>query len=237
LEPLLALTRALSAALAATSRAVDKRLVELVETWEQVRKNRDHYRTEGIDFFFHLLGLDAVLFVFWARSELKPRSIERMLTTVHAHMANASDLVRIIAILAQRAPLQSIAGEQAIKARAMIEREDEVTHRASLYGALGRAMLPASIDEAAVYFQDGLEQMDAIGSGDYLFTNELLLFASEMKGEELDERDSTRLATSVSSTWAKNPRSSFGARTDGAWLRPLGYAAWPSLAAGMIAAG
>ena len=43
-------------------------------------------------------------------------------------------------------------------------------------------MLPASIDEASTYFRAGLEQMDAIGSGDYQFTNELLLFASEMRG-------------------------------------------------------
>ena len=189
LEPLLALVQALSATLAATSLTIDRRFVELVETWEQVRKNRDSYRMEDIDPFFRRLGLEAVLFILWVRRELKPQSIERMLVAVHAHMAHADNLVRIIGILAQREPLQSIAGEQALKARAMIEEENEVTHRASLYGALGRAMLPASLDEAAVYFRDGLEQMDAIGSGDYRFTNELLLFASEMKGEELDEGD------------------------------------------------
>lgn len=189
LEPLLALTEALSAALAASAKTIDKCFVELVEAWEQTRKNRDYYRVEGIDPFFQLLGLDAVLFILWARSELKPQSIERMLKAVHAYMSNASDLVRIIENLAQRIPLHSIAGEQAVKARAMIDKEDEVTYRASLYGALGRAILPASLDEAAVYFRDGLEQMDAIGSGDYLFTNELLLFASKMKGDELEECD------------------------------------------------
>lgn len=189
LEPLLALTEALSAALAASARTIDKRFVELVEAWEQTRKNRDHHRVGDIDPFFHFLGFDAVLFVLWSRSELKPQSIDRVLTAIHAHMINVSDLVRIIAILAQRPPLHSIAGEQALKARAMIEKEDEVTYRASLYGALGRAILPASLDEAAVYFRDGLEKMDAIGSGDYLYINELLLFASQMKGDELEEHD------------------------------------------------
>ncbi|MBK9316799.1 MAG: hypothetical protein IPM55_21515 [Acidobacteria bacterium] len=33
----------------------------------------------------------------------------------------------------------------------------------------------------------GLEQIDAIGSGDYQFTSELLLYASELQGEELEE--------------------------------------------------
>lgn len=209
LEPLLALTEALSSALAASARTIDKRFVELLEAWEQVRKNRDHYRVEDIDPFFQFLGFDAVLFVLWSRSDLKPHSINRMLTAVRTHMSKASDLVRIVAILAQRASLHSIAGEQAVKARAMIENENEVTYRASLYGALGQAILPASLDEAAVYFQDGLEQMDAIGSGDYLFTNELLLFASQMKGDELDERDFHTLSNICELNMGEEPEKFF----------------------------
>ncbi len=189
IEPLLALTEALSAALVASAGSIDKRFVELVEVWEQARKKPGQRENQDIDRFFHFLGLDVVRFILWSRNELKPESIRRMLGAVHAHMRNASDLVRIIEILSQRNPLHSIAGEQAVKARAMIEQEDDVTSRASLYGDLGRAMLPASLDEAGVYFRNGLEQMDAIGSGDYLFTNELLLFASAMKGDELEEQE------------------------------------------------
>lgn len=209
LEPLLTLTEALSATLAASARTIDKRFVELVEAWEQTRKNRDQYRVGDIDPFFQFLGLDAVLFTLWSRCELKPQSIERMLTALHAHMSNASDLVRIVAILAQRAPLHSTAGEQAVKARTMIEKEDEVTYRASLFGALGRAILPASLDEAAAYFRNGLEQMDAIGSGDYLFTNELLLFASEMKGDELEERDFHTLSNICELNMGEEPEKFF----------------------------
>lgn len=209
LEPLLALSEALSAALAASVQTIDECFVELVEAWEQARKNRDHYRVEKIDPFFQCLGLDTVRFILWSRSELKPQSIERMLTAVNAHIINANDLVRIIEILALRPPLHSIAGKLAVKARTMIEKEDEVTHRASLYGALGRAILPASLDEAAVYFRDGLEQMDAIGSGDYLFTNELLLFASEMKGDELEDRDFHTLSNICELNLGEEPEKFF----------------------------
>ncbi|MCE5263314.1 MAG: NACHT domain-containing protein [Deltaproteobacteria bacterium] len=209
LEPLLTLTRALSAALAASTRTIDKRFVELVEAWEQTRKNHDHYRGGNIDPFFQFLGFDVVLFTLWSRSELKPLSIQRMLTGVHAQMSNASDLVRIIAILAQRTPLHAIAGEQAVKARTMIEKEDEVTYRASLFGALGRAILPASLDESAAFFRNGLEQMDAIGSGDYQFTNELLLFASEMKGDELEERDFHTLSNICELNMGEEPEKFF----------------------------
>ena len=185
LEALLALTKSLSAVLGAHTRGVDKAFSNLVETWEESSKTRDPYRADNKDFFFHLLGLNTTLFCLWARSDLKPDSVRRFLTAIHNQGIGAHNLVRIVAILAQRKPLQALAGEEAIRTRTVIENEDDVNYRASLLGALGRAMLPASKEESAVYFRDGLEQMDAIGSGDYEFTNELLLFASQMKGEEL----------------------------------------------------
>ena len=189
LEPLLALTRALSAVLDANSRGLDKTFRELIGAWDASSKNRDLYRDGGLDHFFRLLGFDIAFFAFWSRSDLKPVAVQRFLTAVHKHGTGARNLVRIVAILAQRKALRAFAGEQAIIVRSLIEKEDDVNYRASLFGALGRAMLPASIDEASTYFRHGLQQMDAIGSGDYEFTNELLLFASHMKGDELDEQD------------------------------------------------
>ena len=188
LEPLLALTRAVSAVLAANSRGLDKTVRELIRAWDASSKNRDPYRDRQIDHFFQWLGFDIVIFVFWSRSDLKPATVTRILTAVHKHGVGAHNLVRIVSILAQRTALRAFAGEQAIIARTLIEQQDEVNSRATLFGALGRAMLPASIDEASTYFRAGLEQLDAIGSGDYEFTNELLLFASQMKGDELDEQ-------------------------------------------------
>ncbi len=223
LEPLLALTRALSAVLGAHSRGLDKAFRELIKTWEASLRNRDPYRAGEIEHFFRLLGLDIVLFAFWSRSELKLAAVKRFLTAVHSQDVGAHHLVRIVAILAQRKALQTLAGEQAIRARALIEREDEVNYRASLFGALGRAMLPASIDEASAYFRDGLERMDAIGSGDYQFTNELLLFASQMKGAELDERDFHTLTNICELNMGEEPEKFFW----GAYGRGLSKAAGP----------
>lgn len=187
--PLLALTSAFSAALGASPRRLDKAFIELIKTWEATSQKRDPYRPGDTDDFFRLLGFDIALFTLWSYSALKPLAVKRFLAAVHRLGATAHDLIRIVAILAQRKSLHALAGEEATAARAAIEREDEVNYRASLLGALGRAMLPASIDESSLYFRDGLEQMDAIGSGDYQFTNELLLFASQVHGNELNERD------------------------------------------------
>jgi NACHT domain len=189
LQPLLNLTRALARFLAAPARGVDDAFIELLETWEDVRKNRDPYQTRDFDNVFRMLGLDAALFALWTRDELQPASVERFLRVARGQHVATSALIQIVSILAQRGATEALAGEQAQKARTLIQAEDDVEHQASLFASLARAILPASIDDASVYFRDGLEQMDAIGSGDWEFTNELLLFASATKGAELDEQD------------------------------------------------
>ena len=209
LEPFLSLTKALLAVLAAPARSIDKAFIGLLKIWEDACKNRNCYRSGEIDHFFRVLGLDSALFTLWARSELKHTSVKRFLKTVHDQDIGEHNLVQIVSILAKRQSLKDLAGEQAIKARALIEAENDVTYRASQFGALGRAMLPASIDEASVYFRDGLEQMDGIGSGDDLFTNELLLFASKIKGEELDERDFHTLTNICELNMGEEPEKFF----------------------------
>src|SRR5712691_3769255 len=116
------------------------------------------------------------VFALWARSDLQTASVTSFIRCLHEQeILGTSTLIEVVAILAKRKPLQGLAGEEAIKARSLIEEENDVTHRASCYAELAKAILPASWDEAAAYFRAGLEQMDAIGSGDYEFTNWLLL--------------------------------------------------------------
>lgn len=188
LESLVLLTRALAAFLAAPKGKGNREFVALVKAWESARKSRDPYRTQQLDDLFRNLGLEVTLFALWSRPELSPASVQRFLQCLHAQDPHAPMLIRVVAILSRHKSHQSVAGQESIKARALIEREDEVTYKGSLYSDLGRAILPASVDEASANFRDGLEHMDAIGSGDYRFTNELLLFASSIEGDELDEQ-------------------------------------------------
>src|SRR6185312_11816110 len=88
---------------------------------------------------------------------------------------------------------------------------------------LARAILPASIDDAAVYFRCGLEQLDAIGSGDLRFTNELVLFASAMRGKELQERSFHRLTNVCELNMGGDPEKFFW----DAFARGLSRAAGP----------
>jgi hypothetical protein len=190
LAPCLTITRALAGLLGAPAHKADKQFLTLLDAWAETRKIRESYSTKKFNHFFQLLGCQIAIFALWVRSDLKPASVKLFLQRLHEQeILGASTLIEVVAILAKRKPLQEMAGEEALKARSLIETEYEVTHRASLYADLATAILPASQDEAAAYFRVGLEQMDAIGSGDYEFTNELLLFAASLKGDELGESD------------------------------------------------
>jgi len=193
LQPLLSLTNALAEFLGADTRSVDNAFVELLKAWEDARRQRTSYDESKFDNLFRMLGLETAMFALWARIELRPSSVERFLTTAHGQDISADKLVQIVSILTQREGMQVLAGEQSQKTRLLIQAENDVTTRASLFANLSRALMPASINDASVHFREGLDQMDAIGSGDWDFTNELLLFASAIRGQELDEHDFHRL--------------------------------------------
>ena len=190
LAPLLELTKAFAALLRAPVGKADNAFRHLLTAWADARSIGDYYTARKHDPFFQMMGCQVAAFALWARSDLKIGSAREFLNRLHEQeRVSSATLIQIVAIMAKRKTLQSLAGEEAIKIRSIIEAENEVTHKASLYAELARAILHTSTDEAATYFRAGLDQMDAIGSGDYQFTNELLLFASSLRGQELEDRD------------------------------------------------
>jgi len=191
LETLFEMAKVFMTLLSSSAGKGDKPFLELVGLWAKFKMKQDRYSDiyERRP-FFDLLGRRLLTFALWARNDLKASSAEAFVTKVsEAGVAPVSTLVNIIAILAKRPDLQELAGKIAMNAKVLIEREDEVSRRASLFAQLSRAIMPASVEETASYFRLGLEQMDAIGSGDYQFTSELLLYAAELRGDELEESD------------------------------------------------
>ena len=191
LGPLIELTQALAGVLGTVARQADGPFQELVNVWDRVRGKREgYYREVQFNYFFQNLGTEMITFVLWARVDLKAVSIRCLLERLHQNKyLFPSTLIEVIGIIAKRPRLSAIAATEAVRARSLIEKEDEVTIRAGLFAELGRAILPVSADEAAECFRTGLEQLDAIGSGDQEFTAELLGFASEVRGRELRPRD------------------------------------------------
>lgn len=189
LEPLVEITQAFTTLLSSEEGNADKPFLELIDVWMKLRMKRNLYSdVHETNRFFDLLGLEFLIFSLWSHSDLNASSVNVFVTKITEDVIkSAQELIKIIAILSKRPNLHESAGKIAIKAKSLIEREDEVSFRASLFAGLSRAIMPASFEEATCYFRVGLEQMDTIGSGDYQFTNELLLFAAELRGDELEE--------------------------------------------------
>lgn len=191
LDPLLKLTEAFAVFLASPLRKADRPFQKLIGVWAKVRRLREgYYYEQQFNYFFQRLGTHMAVFALWARSDLKAASVKALLKHLHEQQyLSPETLIEVIAVISIRGRFHVTAGGEAVKAKTLIEREDDVATRASLYAKLARAILPVSPPDATEYFRIGLEQLDAIGSGDYDFTNELLLFASSVKGDELDEKD------------------------------------------------
>ena len=160
LEPLLVMTQTFTALLSSDTGNGDKPFLELVELWAKLRIRRESYPdVRETTWFFDRLGRQLLTFALWARNDLKASSVEALVAKMGEHgVTPVSALIEIIAILAKRPDLQELAGKVAISAKSLIESEDEVSLRASLFAQLSRAIMPASFEETASYFRLGLEQ-------------------------------------------------------------------------------
>ena len=187
---LLTLTSALAGLLSAPITKADKPFTQLLIACAGIRNTGNKYNMERFRFLFERLSYQIITFALLSRGDLGTTSVKASIEYLHQpDSLLAQSLIELVSILAKRQTLHTLAGEEAMKARVLIENENDVQTRVTYYAQLARAIMPASIEEAATYFRVGLEQMDAIGSGDYEFTNELLLFASSVKGEELEVKE------------------------------------------------
>jgi hypothetical protein len=191
LDALVEWTRCLTKILCAPGGVADEAFQELVGRWAKLAKSTEGrvYRSDP-SFFWSLLGRQLVTFTVWARGDLSSASIQVCVRTVTNDTAEPPDvLIELATRLGRRPETHEAAGRLALGASTLVEHEDDVAGRASSYGALSRAILPASSEDAAAFFRLGLDQMDAIGSGDHAFVNELLLFAARTDGSDLPESD------------------------------------------------
>ena len=189
LPRLLLFTNSLSGFLSAPAGKASSAFRKLLATWKEVSRPSEHYYRERDERPFYMIGREALTFAVWARDDLSEASVRSFTDILLDRGEGPYRLIEIVSVLSGRRSTQELALELAAPARAGIEKDDDVTSRASLFMDLSRAVLPASRDDASHFFRAGLEQMDAIGSGDYEFTNELLLFASQLQGGELSSED------------------------------------------------
>lgn len=171
-------------------------LAPLIALWSELRGKNDYYTGGAAAQRQHnVVGERLITLALAANPEADLAEVGQFIDLVAPPgEAPPSNIIDIIGILAGRSRCHVLAGTASVKLRGAIEREDDVTQRASLFARLSRAIAPASTDDSIEYFRSGLEQMDAIGSGDWEFVNELMHFASTLRGDSLSDADSHTLS-------------------------------------------
>ena len=189
-SPVLDLATAFAKALNPTTGTADDAFLFLLDVWAKTKNIGRGYNADQHNHFLQMLGSQLAEFALWACPYLGEKSVRKFLEQLQQQeILGTTTLIKVVTMLSSRKHLHTLAGELAIKISSRIESENDVTYKASQFAQLARAILPASPDEATAYFRAGLEQMDAIGSGDYQFTSELLLFASSLRGTELPDKE------------------------------------------------
>ena len=102
--------------------------------------------------------------------------------------------IQIVSMLSSVPECHAHAGRAAAAALKFITLEDDAQQRAGLFARLSRAILPASRNEANLLFKRGLTELEAIGSGDNDFMNELLAFATTIRSGHVKSATALRLA-------------------------------------------
>lgn len=171
-------------------------LSPLTSLWKELRIKEDHYSGSNETQRQHnavgerLLNLAVAVNLDVTEPEVSMFAAD----AAEAGTTPVAKVIGLVALLASRPTFHALAGALAVKASTAIEQEDEVGDRAGHFALLGRALAVASPAEAAEYFRRGLDQMDAIGSGDYRFVDGLMHLASTLQGHHIDDRDSHTLS-------------------------------------------
>lgn len=171
-------------------------LTSLLDLWIELRNKRDNY-SGGAETQqqYSIVGERLLTLALSVNHKLDKAEVHRYVEAVSERGITAvENSIEIVGILAARSSYHVLAGGTSIKIKAAIEGQDDVGQRSSMFADLARAIWPASRDEAVEYFRRGLEQMDAIGSGDYQFVGELMNFTSSLHGEELTNQESHTLS-------------------------------------------
>lgn len=167
-------------------------LTPLLDLWVELRSKCDYYSggTQAQQ-QHNIVGERLLTLSISVNHKLDQAEVHRYVEAVSERGVTAVENgIEIVGILAARPPFHVLAGSTSIKIKAAIERNDDVGQRSSLFADLARAIWPASQDETVEYFRRGLEQMDAIGSGDYQFVGELMNFATSLHGKEMADQES-----------------------------------------------
>lgn len=171
--------------------------VTFFKTWAaaQDASKEDAWRRQEAARYIDELYSACALQLFETILPIDPKAADRLETCLgRCAFVPAYLWIDFITLFSRVPECHSHAGRAAVAAIKVIELEDDVQQRADLFARLARAILPANRTEAGFLFKRGLTELDAIGSGDHDFINELLAFAASLRGDPVNPAIALRLA-------------------------------------------
>lgn len=160
--------------------------IALVNAWDASSKNQSSYRSNGIDHLWLQLGFEIIIFSLFTLKDIKSKDLDKILSSKNLANMNLNSKQRLIQAITQLLPNSDLAEKTAIELSEQVQLENDVSTRASYFADIAESLLPVNHEEAIEYFKKGLLSVDAIGSGDYRYVNELLIFVSSLHGKELN---------------------------------------------------
>ncbi|MER9926397.1 hypothetical protein NKJ84_26510 [Mesorhizobium sp. M0048] len=197
--PLLALVRLLTSIIAAPKKTeAHSTTLAFLDAWEAAQTNasrRGAYVQREQLRFTDALFKGCAIEMFAALELAIPDSARRLSSCLErCEVLAPESVIRVVKRFAATRSCHNEAGKLAVLAIRLVEREDDVQRRSQLFASLSRALLQANLAESALIFKRGLRELDAIGSGDYEFANELLNFTATLRDGRLKPELALRLA-------------------------------------------
>lgn len=136
--------------------------------------------------FLRHLCLDVIHWAASCRAPLDQASGDRLAAFLEdSGSRSVSDWLQTVALLARGSATHAAALRLARLAETVIAEDTNVTEQIRCYGALARALLPISANEARPYFRIGLELADAVGSDDQERIGDFITLVAQYEGEPL----------------------------------------------------
>jgi hypothetical protein len=165
-----------------------------LDVWKSKTRSNVHWRSEtSVDLQCRTLGLAYVGVLFTYAADVTLERARAIVDLVSAGRFARYQKLRVLAHLARRPPLHSLAGEFARRISEQIKEDENIGSRGEGYADLAKALVPMSVDEAREYFRQGLSQLDQVGGEDYQQIYSLLHYGVVQPGGELSPAAAQRL--------------------------------------------
>lgn len=179
-------------------------------TWKSKTRSNVHWRSEtAVDLLSRTLGLACVGVLFSHAADMTPEQARSVVDLISAGRFAPNQKLGVLAQLARRPALHSLAGEFARHISYRIREDENIGSRGEGYADLAEALVSMSVDEAREYYRQGLSQLDQMGGEDYQQINSLLQFGVAQSGGELSPVAAQRLMN-LCEAIAQDDPSKFG---------------------------